>query len=317
MLHYVLWRLVLAVPTLVGVSVILFVVLHVAPGGPEAMLIGDQFNEEMAAAARRNLGLDRPLPVQYLSWLGTLVRGDLGRSFFDGSAVTEMIGQRVVATVQLSLAALLLAATLGITLGVVAAVWHNSAIDRLATGVALLGVSFPSFWLGILLIMVFSVWLGWLPSSGISTYGEEGDLASRLRHLVLPAVTLATLQLAIYMRFTRSAMLEVLGHDFVRTARAKGLRESSVVLRHALRNALVPLLTIAGFSLKSLVGGAVFVEVVFAWPGLGRLAVDAVFARDYPVVLGLTLLLAAVTIGSNLLVDVLYALVDPRIRYDS
>lgn len=316
MLRFVLWRLLLAVPTLVGVSAILFVLLHVAPGGPEAMLIGDQYNEQMAAAARRNLGLDRPLPVQYLSWLGTLARGDLGRSFFDGSPVTAVIGQRVAATVQLSLAALLLAATVGITLGVVAAVWHNSAIDRAATGIALLGVSFPSFWLGILLILVFSVSLGWLPSSGISTYGEEGDVASRLRHLVLPAVTLATLQLAIYMRFTRSAMLEVLGQDFIRTARAKGLRQRTVVVRHALRNALIPLLTIAGFSLKSLVGGAVFVEVVFAWPGLGRLAVDAVFARDYPVVLGLNLVLAAVTIGSNLLVDLLYAVADPRIRYD-
>lgn len=314
--RYVVWRLLLAVPTLIGVSLILFLILHIAPGGPEAMLIGDQYNEEMAAAARRNLGLDQPLPVQYAAWLGNLLRGDLGRSFFAGAPVTDVIGQRVSATLQLSIAAFALATTAGISLGVIAAIRHNSVIDRLATVIALLGVSFPAFWLGILLIMVFSVWLRWLPSSGITTYGEEGNLASRLSHLLLPAITLASLQLAIYMRFTRSAMLDVLGHDFIRTARAKGLHERLVILRHALRNALIPLLTIVGFSLKSLIGGAVFVEVVFAWPGLGRLAVDSVFARDYPVVLGLTLLLAAVTIGANLLVDLLYRLADPRIRYD-
>jgi peptide/nickel transport system permease protein len=314
--RYVAWRLLLAIPTLIGVSLILFVILHIAPGGPEAMLIGDQYNEEMAAAARRNLGLDRPLPVQYAAWLGSLVRGDLGNSFFAGAPVTDVIGQRVGATLQLGATAFALAAGFGISLGVVAAVRHNSVLDRLATVVALLGVSFPAFWLGILLIMIFSVWLGWLPSSGITTYGEEGNVGSRLSHLILPAITLASLQLAIYMRFTRSAMLDVLGHDFVRTARAKGLRERLVILRHALRNALIPLLTIVGFSLKSLIGGAVFVEVVFAWPGLGRLAVDSVFARDYPVVLGLTLLLAAVTILANLLVDILYRLADPRIRYD-
>jgi peptide/nickel transport system permease protein len=314
--RYVAWRLLLAIPTLIGVSLILFVILHIAPGGPEAMLIGDQYNEEMAAAARRNLGLDRPLPVQYAAWLGSLVRGDLGNSFFAGAPVTDVIGQRVGATLQLGATAFALAAGFGISLGVVAAVRHNSVLDRLATVVALLGVSFPAFWLGILLIMIFSVWLGWLPSSGITTYGEEGNVGSRLSHLILPAITLASLQLAIYMRFTRSAMLDVLGHDFVRTARAKGVRERLVILRHALRNALIPLLTIVGFSLKSLIGGAVFVEVVFAWPGLGRLAVDSVFARDYPVVLGLTLLLAAVTILANLLVDILYRLADPRIRYD-
>jgi ABC-type dipeptide/oligopeptide/nickel transport system permease component len=313
--RYVLVRVLLAIPTLVGVSVVLFVVLHLAPGGPEAMLIGDQFNEEMAAAARRNLGLDRPLPVQYATWLQTLLRGDLGHSFFSGVPVSDVIGQRVAATIQLAAAALAVAVTGGIGLGIVAAVRQRSPVDRLATALALLGVSFPPFWLGIVLIMVFSVNLGWFPSSGIATYGAEGDLGSRLRHLVLPALTLAALQLAVYMRFTRSAMIESLNQDFVRTARAKGLAERAVVLRHALRNSLIPLLTIASFSIKSLVGGAVFVEVVFAWPGLGRLTVDSVFARDYPVVLGLTMLLSAVTIGANVLVDVLYAVVDPRIRY--
>jgi peptide/nickel transport system permease protein len=279
------------------------------------MLIGDQFNEEMAAAARRNLGLDRPLPVQYATWLQTLLRGDLGHSFFSGVPVSDVIGQRVAATIQLAAAALAVAVTGGIGLGIVAAVRQRSPVDRLATGLALLGVSFPPFWLGIVLIMVFSVNLGWFPSSGIATYGAEGDLGSRIRHLVLPALTLAALQLAVYMRFTRSAMIESLNQDYVRTARAKGLAERAVVLRHALRNSLIPLLTIASFSIKSLVGGAVFVEVVFAWPGLGRLTVDSVFARDYPVVLGLTMLLSAVTIGANVLVDVLYAVVDPRIRY--
>jgi peptide/nickel transport system permease protein len=316
MLRYVAVRLLLAVPTLVGVSIILFIILHLAPGGPEAMLIGDQYNPEMAEAARRNLGLDRPLPAQYLSWLRSLVQGDLGRSFLDGTPVTSVIGQRIPATLLLAAAALVVSVTFGVTLGVLAAVFHRSAIDRFATFLAMVGVSFPSFWLGIMLIMLFSVRLGWLPSSGISTYGQEGDLVSRFRHLLLPTITLSLLQLAIYMRFTRSAMLEVLNHDYIRTARAKGLREQFVVRRHALRNALIPLLTIASFSIKSLIGGAVFVEVVFAWPGLGRLAVDSVFARNYPVVLGLTLFLSVITIVANLVVDLLYAVADPRIRYD-
>lgn len=313
--RFILVRSVLAIPTLLGVSVILFIILHVAPGGPEAMLIGDQYNEEMAAAARHNLGLDRPLPVQYATWLQTLLRGDLGNSFFSGAPVADVIGQRVAATLQLGAAALVLAICGGIGLGILAAIRPRSPVDRLSTGLALLGVSFPPFWLGIMLIMVFSVNLGWLPSSGIATYGAEGDIASRMQHLILPAITLAALQLAIYMRFTRSALIEALDQDYVRTARAKGLVERAIVLRHALRNALIPLLTIASFSIKSLVGGAVFVEVVFAWPGLGRLTVDSVFARDYPVVLGLTLLFSVVTIAANLLVDVLYSMVDPRIRY--
>lgn len=314
--RFILVRLLLAIPTLIGVSLILFVVLHLAPGGPEAMLIGDQYNEEMAAQARRNLGLDRPLPVQYATWLQTLLRGDLGNSFFSGVPVADVIGQRVAATLQLGVAALVLAICGGVSLGVLAAIRPRSSLDRFSTGLAMLGVSFPPFWLGIVLIMVFSVNLGWFPSSGIATYGAEGDIASRLRHLVLPAVTLAALQLAIYMRFTRSSLIEALDQDFVRTARAKGLAERVVVLRHAFRNALIPLLTIASFSIKSLVGGAVFVEVVFAWPGLGRLTVDSVFARDYPVVLGLTLLFSVVTICANLAVDVLYGVVDPRIRHN-
>ncbi|MEA2513813.1 MAG: peptide/nickel transport system permease protein [Thermomicrobiales bacterium] len=315
MLGYVFRRVLLMVPTLLGVSLILFALLHLAPGGPEGMLIGDQYNPELAARVRHNLKLDRSVPEQYVAWLGSLLRGDLGRSFFDGSPVTTIIGERVMATVQLALAGFVLAAVIGISLGVLAALRHNSIVDRLATAVALVGVSFPSFWLGILLILAFSVRLGWLPSSGISTYGEEGDLGSRLRHLLLPAITLSAVQLAIYMRFTRAAMLEVLNQDYIRTAEAKGLRQRVVVVRHGLRNALLPLLTIAGFSLKSLIGGAVFIEVVFAWPGLGRLAVDSVYARDYPVVLGLNMLIAVVTICSNLLIDVLYGIADPRIRF--
>lgn len=315
MTRFVLLRLLYAVPTLLGVSIILFVILHIAPGGPEAMLIGDHYNEEMAADARRNLGLDRPLPVQYLTWLGNVSSGDLGRSFFDGTPVTSVIAERIPATLQLAALSLTISVLLGVLLGVVAAVMHNTLIDRLVTILSMIGVSFPSFWLGIMFILLFSTRLGWLPSSGIATFGQEHDLGSRLRHIILPAATLSMLQLAIFMRFTRSAMLEVLGQDFVRTARAKGLRERVVIIRHALRNALIPLLTISSFSIKSLVGGAVFVEVVFAWPGMGRLAVDSVFSRDYPVVLGLTLLLSAVTVASNLVVDLLYPVVDPRIDY--
>ena len=312
---YVLRRLGFAALMLVGVSMILFVIMRLAPGGPEAVLIGGEFSAEAAAQIRARLGLDRPLALQYATWAGAALRGDLGRSFKTGDPVATLIADRLPPTLQLTGGALLFAIAVAIPLGVLAAVRRGTAWDTLGSAVSLFGVSFPSFWLGIMLILLFSEALPWLPPSGLAEYGREGDLLSRLRHAVLPTLTLGLIQMAAVMRFTRSSLLEALRQDYVRTARAKGLADGRVVWRHALRNALIPVVTVIGLSLPTLVGGAVLTETVFAWPGIGRLAVGAVFERDYPVIMGVNLVVAAVVITANLLTDLAYTVIDPRISY--
>jgi peptide/nickel transport system permease protein len=312
---YVLRRLGFAVLMLLGVSMILFAIMRTAPGGPEAVLIGGEFSAEAAAQIRQRLGLDRPLALQYLTWAAAALRGDLGRSFKTGDPVAALIADRLGPTLQLTGAALLFAIVVAVPLGVLAAVRRGTAWDTLGSAVSLFGASFPSFWLGIMLILIFADALPWLPPSGLADYGREGDLVSRLRHAVLPTLTLGLIQMAALMRFTRSSLLEALRQDYVRTARAKGLADRRVVWRHALRNALIPVVTVVGLSLPTLVGGAVLTETVFAWPGLGRLAVGAVFERDYPVIMGVNLVVAAVVITANLLTDLAYTLIDPRIAY--
>jgi peptide/nickel transport system permease protein len=308
-------RLSFAVLMLVGVSLILFVIMRLAPGGPEAVLIGGEFSQEAAARIRQRLGLDRPLPLQYAHWALAAVQGDLGRSFKTGDPVAALIVDRLGPTLQLTGGALAFALVVAVPVGVLAAVRRNTIWDTLGSAVSLFGVSFPSFWLGIMLILVFSEALHLLPPSGLAEYGQEGALASRLRHAVLPTLTLGLIQMAAFMRFTRSSLLEVLRQDYVRTARAKGVPGARVVWRHALRNALIPIVTVVGLSLPTLVGGAVLTETVFAWPGIGRLAVGAVFERDYPVIMGVNLLVATVVIGANLLTDLAYCFIDPRISY--
>lgn len=315
MAAYAVRRLIGAIPMLLGVSAVLFVLLHLAPGGPEAALLGGDISKEAAQAVRHSLGLDRPLAVQYATWLERAVRGDFGRSYLQGAPVSQVIQDRMGATGELAGGALGLAIVVAVPLGILSATRANSWFDRSATGIALAGVSFPSFWLGILLILLFASALRWLPSSGISSYGLEGDIGDRVRHAILPVVTLAGTQLAAFLRFTRSSLLEALHQPFVSVARAKGLRERVVLLRHAFRNALLPLITLFGLSIRFLVGGAVLTETVFAWPGIGRLAVDAVTARDYPLLLGLNMLLAVVVIGANVLTDLLYSVADPRIAW--
>jgi len=312
---YILKRLGFAVLMLLGVSLVLFTIMRLAPGGPEAVLIGGEFSAEAAAQIRHRLGLDRPLALQYATWVGAAVRGDLGRSFKTGDPVASLIVDRLGPTLQLTLGALILALVVAIPLGVLSAVRRGSLWDTLGSAISLFGVSFPSFWLGIMLILLFSEALRLLPPSGLSEYGKEGDLAERLRHAVLPTLTLALIQMAAFMRFTRSSLLEALGQDYVRTARAKGVPGRQVIWRHALRNALIPVVTVVGLSLPTLVGGAVLTETVFAWPGIGRLAVGAVFERDYPVIMGVNLLVAAIVIGANLVTDLAYCLIDPRITY--
>ncbi len=300
---------------LFGVSLILFAIMRLAPGGPEAVLIGGDLSPEVAAQVRARLGLDRPLLAQYAGWVLAAARGDLGRSFKTGDPVAALVLDRLGPTLQLTGGALALALAVAVPLGVLAAVRRNTIWDALASSVSLFGVSFPSFWLGIMLILLFSQTLGLLPPSGLSEYGREGDLGARMRHAVLPTLTLALIQMASFMRFTRSSLLEVLQQDYVRTARAKGVPDRRVIWRHALRNALIPVVTVVGLSLPVLVGGAVLTETVFAWPGIGRLAVGAVFERDYPVIMGVNLMVSAVVIGGNLLTDLAYCVIDPRISY--
>jgi peptide/nickel transport system permease protein len=313
--RYLFQRLGFAALMLVGVSLILFTIMRLAPGGPEAVLVGGEFSQEAAARIRQRLGLDRPLALQYASWAAAALRGDLGRSFKTGDPVATLIRDRLGATLQLTGSALAFALVVAIPLGVLAAVRRNTLWDTAGSAVALFGVSFPSFWLGIMLILLFSEGFRLLPPSGLAEYGREADLASRLRHAVLPTLTLGLIQMAAFMRFTRSSLLEVLRQDYVRTARAKGVPDGRVIWRHALRNALIPVVTVVGLSLPTLVGGAVLTETVFAWPGIGRLAVGAVFERDYPVIMGVNLLVAAMVIGANLLTDLAYSLIDPRITY--
>jgi peptide/nickel transport system permease protein len=313
--RYVLKRLGFAALMLAGVSVILFTLMRLAPGGPEAVLVGGEFSQEVAAQVRERLGLDRPLLAQYGSWILAALRGDLGRSFKTGDPVLTLILDRLAPTLQLTGGALALALLVAVPMGVLAAVRRDTVWDTLASAISLFGVSFPSFWLGIMLILLFSEALHLLPPSGLSEYGREGDWGARLRHAILPTLTLGLIQMAAFMRFTRSSLLEALRQDYVRTARAKGVSGGRVIWRHAFRNALIPVVTVVGLSLPTLVGGAVLTETVFAWPGIGRLAVGAVFERDYPVIMGVNLLVAAVVITANLLTDLAYSLIDPRISY--
>lgn len=316
MRSYLIRRLLAVIPMLVGISIVLFLLMHLAPGGPEAVLLGPDLSQEAAEQLRAQLGLDQPLPVQYVRWISAALQGNLGYSYKTGRPVVEEIGDRLGATLQLALAALVVAILVAVPVGILSATRPYSWLDNIATVGALFGVSFPSFWLGIMLILLFAGALQWLPASGLADYGMEHDIGNRLAHAVLPTLTLATTQMAVILRFTRSSLLEALKQDYIRTARAKGLLERLVILRHALRNALIPVVTVIGLSLRSLVGGAVLTETIFAWPGLGRLAVQAVIDRDYPLIMGINLLVAVVVIFANLLTDILYAILDPRIRFD-
>lgn len=333
MATYLIRRLAIAVPTLVGVSLLVFLMLHTAGGDPAELKLGLHADPDSIARLRAEMGLGRPLPVQYLSFLGRAVRGDLGRSYRSNTPVTAEILGRFPATIELALAAMSIALLIGVSLGAIAALRRHSAFDYTSTVGALLGVSVPTFWLGLILIIVFGLWLRWLPISGRINPRLGADpslpfLATRslltgnwtvakdaLAHLVLPALTLAGWPAAIVARMARATLLEAMAQDYVRTARAKGLRESTIVLGHAAKNALIPVLTVVGLEFGTLLGGAVVTETVFAWPGVGQLTVAAIGARDYQVVQGVVLLLAAIFILLNLLVDLLYAALDPRIRY--
>lgn len=359
MLKYIVRRLSLILPVLIGVSIVTFAMLRLIPGDPAVVMLGEFASDEQIQDLRESMGLDEPIHIQYIRYLGNTVSGDLGRSIVTNRPVTEEIAQRLPATIELSLAAMGIATALGITAGVIAAQKHNSLLDLSAMILALIGISMPIFWLGLLLMFLFSLTLGWLPPSGRLTVGTHlatitevyhvdqvftgklgskivamtdvlsnfyvldsiltgnlAALADALRHLALPALSLSTVPMAMIARMTRSTLLDVLSETYIRTARAKGLRERVVLMTHAMKNALLPIITLIGIRTGSLLAGAILVETIFSWPGMGRLIVSRILARDYPVVQGAVLISAVIFVFVNLLVDLSYAYLDPRIRFE-
>jgi ABC-type dipeptide/oligopeptide/nickel transport system permease component len=313
MVAFLIRRILGLVLVWLGVTILVFSIMHLAPGDPAMIILGPKATAESLARLRHELGLDRPLPVQYLLWLGNVLQGDFGRSLQLKRDVSELLWTRFRATALLATAATVIAVAIGLTAGVVSATRQYSVWDRAAMLLALLGFCLPVFWLGLILQIGLAYRLPVFPVSGMNAPGQSGFLDT-LHHLVLPAVTLGIGPAAVIARMTRSSVLEVIRQDFVRTARAKGLAERVVILRHVLRNALIPVLTIVGLQVGYLFGGAVLVEMVFSWPGLGLLMVNGILARDFPVVQGAVLIVATTYVLVNLLVDVLYTLVDPRVR---
>ncbi len=313
MAHYLLRRGAQALLVLLGVSIVCFSLVHLVPGDPIRVSLGTRFDPETYQALRERAGFDQPLPVQYLDYVSSAVTGDLGVSFRSGQPVTAILTERLPATLTLTLAAMVVALLIAIPLGIISAVRQGSKLDYGATVVSQVGVSVPDFWMGILLILLFAGTLGWFPPSGYVSPLENP--VEWLHHVTLPAVTIGLVSGSILTRFVRSAVLESLSQDYTRTARAKGLPERDVVRRHVLRNAWVPIVTVTGVQLASLLGGVIVVEVIFGWPGLGRLTLDAVQSRDYPVMQGAVLLFATLFLLVNFVVDLLYAALDPRISY--
>lgn len=325
MWRYVARRLLQAIPLLIGIASITFVFVHLAPGDPMDMYMEERFQREVDPQVieilRQRYGLDQPLHVQYVKWLGNLARGDLGESFRYRRPVTSLIAERIPYTLQLTVLAILLDVLLGVALGIVAAVKQYSATDATVTIGSLILHSIPGFWLALMLVLVFSVNLRWLPTSqtrsldyDLLTAGQQ--ILDRLWHLVLPVTILGVTAAAGTARYMRNRLLEVLSEEYVLAARARGLRERVVIVRHAVRNALIPIVTLIGMALPFLLGGSVLIERVFAWPGMGLLAVEAIGARDYPIILATSMIAAVLVVVGNLVADVTYALVDPRVSFD-
>lgn len=334
MTNYIIKRLLLLIPVLLGVSFLAFIMIHLIPGDPAQVMLGERATPQALAQLRQSLGLNDPLYVQYLRFLGHILQGNFGRSIMTQNPVLDDLASHFPATLELTIAAMFIAVVFGITAGTIAAVKQYSIFDNVSMVGALVGVSMPIFWLGLLLIWIFAQVLGWLPPSSrlsVATNlhsitnlnvldalltGNFPALADALKHLVLPSLALATIPLSIIARMTRSSMLEVMNQDYIRTARAKGLTENVVIFKHALKNAFLPVLTVMGLQFGSLLGGAVMTETIFSWPGIGRMLYIAIMARDFPVVQGGILFIALLFVLINLLVDVLYKFFDPKIRYN-
>lgn len=313
MLRFILRRVILVIPVCLGISILVFLLIHFVPGDPARVMLGLQANDEKVAQIHEQLGLDRPLAVQYVDWLWHLLRGDMGNSYLTGEGVVGAVLGRMPATLTLTVAAFLISLLIAVPMGLISGTRPYTGFDYGAMIFTQLGVAIPEFWLGIMLILIFSLHVGWVPPSGYVPLWE--DPVDWFRHLILPAFTVGVINAAVLTRFLRSSMLEVMHQDFIRTARAKGVMRRDVVMVHALKNALIPTVTVIGLQFAFMLGGVVVVEVIFAWPGVGRLALDAIYRRDYPMVQGAVLAVALTFVLINLVVDILYAYLDPRIKY--
>jgi peptide/nickel transport system permease protein len=332
--RYAIKRFLTIVPVLLGVSLIVFSFTHLIPGDPAVAMLGERATPQRVMEVRTQLGLDQPLYTQYFIYVGKILHGDLGASILRGDPVLRDLVRRFPATVELATSAILIAILVGVPMGIISAVWRNSFFDGFSRLVALTGVSMPIFWLGLMLAWCFGVVLGWLPTGfrlgtdvtlvAVTNFNvldslltkNPAALVSSLRHLILPAIALSTIPMAVIARMTRASLLEVLSQDYIRTAESKGLPQRSVILRHAMRNALLPVMTVTGLQVGRLLAGAILTETIFSWPGIGLWIYESIQARDYPIVQGATLFIATIFVMVNLLTDVLYASVDPRIKYD-
>lgn len=313
MLRYMIQRFIGMIVVMFLVVTIVFIIVRVTPGDPAAVMLGPEATETDIAQLRGRLGLDQPLIVQYVYYVGQLLKGDLGRSIFLDQPVLTALGDRAEPTFFLTLFSIVIACVIALPIGIYAAYRRGSFIDQAATTLAMLAASIPSFWLGLILMQIFAVRFGWFPVSGYG--GPDADFLDRMWHLSLPAFALGLVSSALILRFTRASMLDVLSDDYVRTARAKGLNERRVILKHALKNALIPIITVIGLTMAVLISGAVVTETVFGLPGVGNLVVSAVLRRDYPVIQGALLIIAALYVLINFAIDMFYLLVDPRVRY--
>lgn len=318
MLAYFVRRILINIPILVGITFVVFLLASLMPGDAVLAMISTDtpLSEEMIKMRQGELGLDLPLPVQYFRWMGNLLHGNMGYSFVSAESVTEMIGLRIPATLELMGISLLISIFLGLILGTISAFRQYSWMDYSFTVFGFIGISIPDFFLGMVLVFIFALKLKWFPTSGFITAGQSFSLGDNLRHVFLPALALALVRTAVFMRYTRASILEVLGNDYVRTARAKGLKQSVITLRHVMRNALIPVITIIGINLGVLFAGSVIIETIFQWPGIGMMFINAVTGRDSPVIMGYVLLTSTIVLIANLLTDLTYSLVDPRIRYE-
>lgn len=316
MLNYIIRRILIAIPVFLGITIIAFFLLYLAPGSPIDMLINPHVTQAVLDAKAEALGLNQPIYVQYFKWLINLLQGNLGYSITTSRLVTDMIGERIAPTLLLTGLSLLIGFSLAIVIGILSATKQYSILDYTAISGSFLGISIPNFFLGLGLVYIFSVKLKWLPSSGMINIGSGGDLMDRVRHLVLPVTVLAVNIAGRNVRYIRSSVLEILGQDYLRTARAKGLSEFMVINKHALRNAFITIITVLGLEIPMLFAGAVITETIFSWPGIGQLTINSILSRDYPVVMGLNILAAVVVLSANLFTDMLYALIDPRIKYN-
>jgi peptide/nickel transport system permease protein len=314
--HYAVRRLFQMVPLLIGISIIMFALIQAAPGGPEAMFFesGRFINPQVVESYRHRLGLDQPVPIQYFKWLGAALTGDFGLSFSTVRPVSDMILERLPATLELMLTAFIFAALIAIPLGIYSAVHQYSPFDYFGTGCSFLGIAMPVFWFGLILQLIFSVKLGWLPTSGRETVGNA-SLSDHVAHLILPAIVLSLLYIAGWSRYMRSSLLSVIHKEFMVTARAKGLQERDVIWTHAVKNGLIPVISVMALDLAGLFSGAVITETIFAWPGIGRLFIQSTFSRDYPLMMAILMIGSFMVIFFNLIADLVYGWLDPRITY--